>query len=197
MSTRLQKPLEAANAKFMSPSKPDGGLEGAISCVEAIQDYFAERRPDWVRAGLLNPINQTVLTLRALRDGNASSSILKANADKIRNLPLNMEDYAVRGVSSALVDLLMKRRSDPLDVACGSIATKLRKRGFILGRGDTNQAEAITIKSWRKQAMSGDVPDLHRMYRHSKERFLALPGPVEAIVEQALDSLRGFMPPSP
>ena len=37
-------------------TKGDGGLEGALSCVEACLDYFEGRKPDWVQEGLLNPL---------------------------------------------------------------------------------------------------------------------------------------------
>ena len=134
MSTiKLMRKLEVAYEEFKSKGE-DGGLDGALSCALAIQDYFVERRPDWVEAGILNPINQIILTLRALKDGG-TSAILTANLDKIDKKPRTLETLAYRGVVSALIDLIIDRQACSLDSACAYIVAKLRKRGFPLGRG--------------------------------------------------------------
>ena len=189
----LKDRLTAARDAFNT--KNDGGLDGALSWAEAIQDFFAERRPDWVRAGILHPMDQIVLTLRALKEGG-TSSILKANRHKIRNQPRTTEELVVRGVVSALVDLIIDRRSCSLDQACADVASRLRKRGFPLGRGATEHADAITVKSWRKQTMGGAKSDPDtEMYLQTKECLFAQSESLDFVIEDALDSLRGFLPP--
>src|SRR5262245_63181737 len=61
----LEERLEAALKVFKTHG--DGGLAGALNAVKAYLDYFADRRPEWAKKGLLNPLNEVLDTLQALK----------------------------------------------------------------------------------------------------------------------------------
>lgn len=188
----LMKQLQFAYEE--SQTKNDGGLAGAITAALAIQDYFVARRRDWNEDGLLNPMAQILMTLKALRDGG-TSDILTANSHRITRQRLSTSDKAVRGYASALVDLYMTRLSLSEDAACGRVARALASRGIPLGpRGkDVN-----TVKNWRKDAYRGQVgvdPDA-TIYASIKESLLARTDPIDVLIKDVLDAIPGIRPPT-
>jgi hypothetical protein len=187
----LMKRLQLAYEE--SRTKNDGGLAGAITAALAIQDYFVARWPDWNEHGLLNPMAQIMMTLKALRDGG-TSDILTANSHRITRQRLSTSDKAVRGYVSALVDLFMTRLSLSEDEACRRVARELSSRKIPLAPRGTN---VNAVKNWRKEASRGRVgvdPDA-TMYAWLKGYHQARTDPIDVLVAQVLDTLPGIRPP--
>jgi hypothetical protein len=187
----LSKRLEAAFTEFKTDN--DGGLRGALSCAEAFLDYLGDKKPDWARLGLLNPLGEIIETLRALKNGG-TSQILTANSHKIHKQRLTLSDRAVRGSISALVDFVMARRSCSEDEACGVVSRALKSRQLPLGRG----RDVTTVKNWRKQASAGRVgvdPDA-TTYARMKEHLLSRTEPLDMIISTVLDGIFGVRPPT-
>jgi hypothetical protein len=187
----LMKRLEAAFDKFKTAE--DGGLAGALSCAEALLDYFGDKKPDWAQIGLLNPLAEIIGTLRALKNGG-TSQILTSNSYKINKQRLTLSDRAVRGTISALVDLVMTRRCCSEDEACSVVARALRSRQIPLGRG----RDANVVKNWRKQSSAGrvGVDPSTTIYAGTKARLLPLTEPLDQIISTVMDGLFGVRPPT-
>jgi hypothetical protein len=190
----LSKRLEAAFTEFKTDN--DGGLRGALSCAEAFLDYLGDKKPDWARIGLLNPLAEIIVTLRALKDGG-TSQILTANSHRINRQRLTLSDRAARGIISALVDVVMTKRPCSEDEACRVIARALRSRDIPVSRGLNEFKDATTVKNWRKIASAGrvDVDPDATTYACMKERLLARSGPISKIIDEMLDGLFGVRPP--
>jgi hypothetical protein len=187
----LEERLMAALDHFKT--KGDGGLEGAQSCVEACFDYFKERRPDWVEKGLLNPLVETLDTLNALKEGG-SSNILSSNYHNINNQPLDRNERFYRGAVSGLIDEVKCRSKCSLDEACRRVAYHLRSRNFPIGRTDSD--DSITLKNWRKAASRGQAKGTidGLQYARSKIMLSKIDAPLDTIIDDALETLRGISP---
>lgn len=195
MSTiALKKKLEAAYEAFKTNN--DGGLVGALSCVEACLDYFEGRRPDWVQEGLLNPLLATHETLNALKCGG-SSRILFCNDHKINHqlVGTKRSELFYRGAVCAVIDEVKLRSKCSLDQACRRVGARLRFRHFPVGRNDSD--DITTLKNWRKQASRGRTKSTidGLQYARSKFGLAKMDVSPDAIIDDVLEVLRGIFPP--
>jgi hypothetical protein len=177
-------------------TKGDGGLEGAIRSVEACLDYFEDRKPDWKAKGLLNPLLETLETLNALKSGG-SSRILFCNDHKVSHqlVGSRRSEMFYRTAVCALIDDVKRRSKCSLDEACRRVARRLRSRHFPLGRDDSN--DIITLINWRKKASVGHANSTTEglQYARSKASFSKIDAPLDAIIDDALETLSGIFPP--
>lgn len=147
----LHARLDAALDDFQS--RKDGGLLGAIQAVDALKEYLVQKTPDWTRKGLLNPILETLATLRALNTGG-TSNILKSAPQRNRNQKsLTENELFYRGAVAALVDAVLKQRRCSLEIACSQVARELRAQRMPVGM--KKSSDSNTIMNWRKKASGG------------------------------------------
>jgi hypothetical protein len=190
----LESRLEAALKDFKTQG--DGGLEGALNSVKAYLDYFADRRPEWAKKGLLNPLNAVLETLQALKF-EGSSRILFCNDHNINHqlVKTNRNEQFYRSVVCALIDEVKCRSGSSLDEACRRVAARLRFRHFPVGRNDSE--DITTLKNWRKQASTGRAKGTigGAQYAEAKIKLAKIDDSPESIIDAMLETLSGIFPP--
>ena len=190
----LMDRLTAALDDFKT--KGDGGLEGAIRSVEACLDYFEDRKPDWRAKGLLNPLLETLETLNALKSGG-SSRVLFCNDHKVSHqlVGSRRSEMFYRTTVCALIDEVKRRSKCSLYEACQRVARRLRSRRFPLGRDDSD--DITTLINWRKKASVGHAKSSADglQYARSKDSYSKIDAPLDAVIDDTLETLSGIFPP--
>jgi len=185
ISSELAAALDAlkrdlAHAREHFRENRDGGRQGALEALRALV-RFVDRFGDDEISDLLQPVLALGLALSQFGNGVRTPNMFTA-PPRMGGRPTDHHEWNAMKALAAMAVTILTDAHKPEPESRGHVAHALTNAGYTQPNGDPITAE--TVRTWRQDAMQGDVTkqgSVAALYRE----YQTLPAPPEGVPAQA------------